>query len=795
MKTKNTPLIKKHASEEQEYDQVLSVLPHPALILNANGQVQLANPSFLALYPISNAELLNCNLFAQDSFKQLPQPLFDLAKLVYAQKNTSPTNNHHLIGTLQWSMTQIEQGYYQHSFLLIGIDVGSLLDNSIQQEKIKKSIIDHIPNHYIFWKDRNSVYLGCNQALATALGLNSCEEIVGKTDYDLPTSKEQSDAYRADDKVVMDTGLAKLNIEEYQSLADGKTRVLSTSKTPLFNALGRVYGVLAIYSDITERKNLELSLEKAKNLAEAASHAKTEFIANMSHDIRTPLSGIIGMSGLLEQLAHNQETKEYARMINLCGEQLYALLNSVLEIIAAGDQVEHIVKQESIDVRSLLHNLKELSLPSASLKKISLDIEVDDSVPKRICTDATKLHRILLNILSNAIKFTVQGSIKLHAKCTAHEQQPILECSIKDTGIGISLDAQEKIFERFYRATPSYKGQHPGFGVGLHIARQYIKLLKGQIKLESTVGSGSLFTVQIPITIDGNAPEAIAMPIASAKPASQATPHVNPQELLLLLVEDNDVALKILEAVTQQAQCKYISATSGEHALELVKQHPFHLIITDIGLPGMSGQELTMNIRSFEQQTKTPPVPIIGLTAHNLESIEREALDIGMNKIIMKPIRLDILNSIIHELAPHQPMPPPEKASSLGRDLPATEEELFQLEGYPLLDVENGLKNLSSLSLLKELLSLLITQALPQDLHDITDAYDEHDWPHIQKIAHKIKSGAVYCGTIRLKYACQYLERYHQAGHSKFLHELYAQLQLTAKQTTKTLREWLAQNP
>ena len=244
-----------------------------------------------------------------------------------------------------------------------------------------------------------------------------------------------------------------------------------------------------------------------------------------------------------------------------------------------------------------------------------------------------------------------------------------------------------------------------------------------------------------------------------------------------------------------QAKCTFMSANSAEKALELLKYHQFNLIITDIGLPGMSGNELTAEIRSFEKNAQRPAIPIIGLTAHNMEAIEQQSLRVGMNKIVMKPIRLDIFQAITQEFITNPQQNTHAAKPPLGRDLPSTEAELFQLEQYPLLDTKNGIHNLGTIGLLRELLELMIYQALPDDQKEMDEAHAQKNWPQIEKIAHKIKSGALYCGTIRLKYACQYLERYHQAGHRQRLNELYLQLTLTIKETKDTIQEWLTKGP
>lgn len=790
MKKKGPYSILLSPSEELYHQEVLNNLGQPAVIVNTGGWIKNCNELFLELYHLQPEELIHHNLFSLNNTNPSLPPFKQLSTHTANQAQATVPKGNNALQTIQWNASLIKSGIYQQNWLLLGFDISALLNNSLQVENIKRTIIDHIPNHYIFWKDINSVYMGCNEALAQAMGLKSCAEIVGKTDYDLPTPKEQSDAYRADDRWVIQSKQAKLNIEEYQNLADGKTRVLSTSKTPLFDEHGEVYGVLAIYSDITERKNLEQSLEKAKNIAEEASYTKSEFIANMSHDIRTPLSGIIGMSSLLEQRINRREEKEYAHMINICGEQLYALLNSVLEIIATGNQLEHSVKKEPTDIRKLLHNLHQLSLPSVTLKNITLSTEVDESVPQRVMTDPMKVHRIILNLLGNAIKFTKKGGIVIRARCFNNTaQQALLEYEVSDTGMGIAPKEQKKVFERFYRATSAYRGEYSGFGIGLHIVQQFVALLQGTIQLESIPGEGTTFKVSIPVELDLSC----TTPPAELQSISLVKKYVNNAHNtpLILLVEDNPIALKILEAVVTQTSCRFVSSTSGEEALKLVHKHAFDFIITDLGLPGMTGQEFAHAVRMMEDRNRKQQIPIIGLTAHSIAHSAEQSLTTGMNKVVMKPIKTDVLIELLHEFLYNKREKLPITPYFLGKELPQTEHELFQIDQYPLLDTVQGVRNLGSTRLLKEMLDLMIFQALPQDSKELEQAFLKNNWLLVEKIAHKIKSGALYCGTVRLKVASHYLERYHQAGHVAQLHPLYQQLIHSIHQTTGAIQQWL----
>jgi CheY-like chemotaxis protein len=367
-----------------------------------------------------------------------------------------------------------------------------------------------------------------------------------------------------------------------------------------------------------------------------------------------------------------------------------------------------------------------------------------------------------------------------------------MECDVVDTGMGIAPQEQEKVFERFYRTSSAYRGQYTGFGIGLHIVQQFVSLLQGNINLESTLGKGTTFKVSLPVLLDSSKTKENAK--VHAQPIEKSAQPITSRPLILL-IEDNPIALKILEVVVGQAQCDFFSAKSGEEALILLQKFPFHFIITDLGLPGMSGHGFASAVRTLEQKEHKQQIPIIGLTAHRVIDTEATCLKIGMNKVITKPIKLEVLQQLLHEFVYKVSEEQFAIKQPLGKDLPPNPAELFQLTQYPLLDAENGLRNLGSTKLFKELLSLMIDQALPEDGHDLEQAYAEENWPLVEKIAHKIKSGTLYCGTVRLKFASQYLERYHQAGHRSQLENLYQQLIQIIEQTKIAIRQWLIDSP
>ena len=649
-------------------------------------------------------------------------------------------------------------------------------------------LLKQLPS-YIFWKDTECTYLGCNDAFARAVGLPSPEEIIGKNDFDLPVAKEQSAAYQADDKEVMRSGKPKLNIEETQTFSNGRKVMLLTNKVPLLNKENKVIGVLGIYMDITERKRLEEDLRKAKEAAEAANQVKTEFLENMRHDIRTPLVGITGCANAIKESIGDprkiEEVKEYADNLITSGYALYNFLNEVLEIIkVASGEIPRVKKK--FDLKEKLLNIIDLNQSKAKQKHLKLILEHDDSIPHYLIGDSTRIQRVILELITNALNFTDKGHVKITTKLARkNEKSIVVKIRVEDTGMGIVPDKQQEVFTRFKRLTPSYEGIYKGTGLGLAVIKQFIDDLEGEIYLESEPGKGSVFTCVIPLTealldeqfgVDKTCLEMtkLTLPVFEKKTPVTKAKTIAKELTHILLVEDHAIVAKVTASILTGLACTVDVAQDGKSAFQYAKNHDYDLVFMDIGLPDISGNEVTKKVREWEA-LRDKHTPIIALTAHIDTENKEQCLHAGMDAVLSKPLSKETALDILNAFIPRRSKQFQKSEKTFQKQSRKEEDELFQLP-EKVIDLELGAKLLGGkLESAKEMIKML-ADSIPADLAELEKAYKTSDWSTVQKKVHKFHGAASYCGTPRLKLACARLENYLTSGQTNFRDALYDQL-------------------
>lgn len=529
-----------------------------------------------------------------------------------------------------------------------------------------ESIIACMPNN-VYWLDRNCVLLGGNDNLARMFGLKSRSELVGLT-YEQMTkyanwTEGQGEIFKQAEIDVMTTGVPRFNVEEPPVVVDGKTRYYISSKVALYNIKREIIGVVGISTDITERKQVEIALKEAKEKAETANKAKTEFLENMRHDIRTPLIGITGFANIIGDEVKDPKIKEYVDNLTASSNALLDLLNEILEVIKVNSGEVPLLKKK-FDLKKRLHDVINLNQAKARQKHIDLLFNYDEKIPSYIIGDPTRVHRIALELIANALNFTDTGSVKLTTQLAEiNERELIIKLIVEDTGIGIELEKQQEIFLQFKRLTPSYEGIYKGAGLGLAIVKQFLDELDGEIYVESKVGNGTKFTCILPfkkalLNEEFGSDDIISTTVSKAYDLIPKTPiaesilkeEAQPATSKVLVVEDQAIASMVVKNLLSSLDCQADVAPDGKIAVQLAQENTYDLIFMDIGLPDIDGYEVTRRIRLYELNKGTY-VPIIALTAHIDEKNKQRCLEVGMNAILSKPLvkgkAEDILNAFI----------------------------------------------------------------------------------------------------------------------------------------------------
>ncbi len=467
-----------------------------------------------------------------------------------------------------------------------------------------------------------------NPAGLRAAGMTEAE-MIGRSVFDFPHPESRATLEAALGELLRGRPVSGVELRLWRT--DGTYRWYSWSVTPAIDE-GLLY---AIGRDVTEWKAAAEELVRAKREAEQASQAKSAFLANISHEIRTPLNGIIGMAGLLMGTELQAEQQQFAATAQRSAESLLALVNEVLDFskMEAGKMEMEVV---DFDLQDVLADVGDLISFEARAKRIEYSSRLAPHVPPRLRGDPSCLRRILVNLTTNAIKFTSKGRVQSRVELV--ERRPdagvLLRFSVADTGMGIAASRIPFLFQPFTQADSSTTRKFGGTGLGLSISRRLVDMMGGEIGVDSEEGKGSRFWFTLPFEI-GRGDIAKSVPVAENS-LPLATPDGRPPRVLV--VEDNIINQRVLLALLKRAECRTDAVADGREAIRQLSIAPYDLVLMDCQMPEIDGYETTRIIRDPTSTVLNHDVPVIAITASALPGDREKCTAAGMNDYLAKPI-------------------------------------------------------------------------------------------------------------------------------------------------------------
>ncbi len=435
-------------------------------------------------------------------------------------------------------------------------------------------------------------------------------------------------------------------------------------------------GFVTTYSDVTQQKHAERALLEAKLVAEEANEAKSAFLANMSHEIRTPLNAIVGLTGLALQTRLTEQQEDYLTKVDMSSHALLGLINDILDFskIEAG-KLE--IETVPFNLDDIIQNLSAMTSARAGAKPLEIRFHIDPDVPKNLKGDPLRLGQILINLTANAIKFTESGSVVVKvlrepSPITGIAEKQMLRFEVTDTGIGMSQDQIDRLFQPFTQADISTTRQFGGTGLGLAISRSLVTMMGGKIGVESVEGKGSTFWFTVEVTALAAAPRA----------ETRSTHHPLPMDSIsrtlaqivgmrVLVVEDNEINQQVAQEILGHAGVVAEIASNGKVAVEMVSATSYDAVFMDLQMPVMDGYEATRIIRA---DARHKDLPIIAMTAHAMSSERDKCLATGMNDHLTKPIDPNRLYTVLASWNTRSaPAPKPTTPPEAEADIPAVE--------------------------------------------------------------------------------------------------------------------------
>ncbi|OLS62934.1 transporter substrate-binding domain-containing protein [Pseudomonas putida] len=506
------------------------------------------------------------------------------------------------------------------------------------QLEFMRAMVNGTP-HPIYVRDREGLLQTCNDSYLQAIGVK-LEAVLGKSIHEAPLGvSDDARKIQADYLRVMNEG-RPLIVDRPLMLKDTEQTIYHWV-LPYRDSLGEVKGIIGGWLDISERRQLIHDLRLAKEQADAANRAKSVFLATMSHEIRTPMNALIGMLELaLKRTGDPEQERPAIEVAYRSARDLLALIGDILDI--ARIESGHLnLSPERANPAQLVQAVGQVFEGLARDKGLELNLIISRSANRDVLLDPLRVRQILSNLVSNAIKFTTWGQVRIDLALSSlpeggesarHDLQ--LELSVCDTGVGISADDQQRLFQPFVQVEPDSAQARSGTGLGLVISRSLCEMMGGKLSLFSKPGEGTEIRIILPLR---------SLPESAEPQPCETAPPMPSAGLQVLVVDDHPANLQLVAQQLQFLGVHYRCVDNGEQALALWREARFDVLIVDCNMPGMNGYQFTQAVREAERQQQRPPCTILGYTANAQPEVREHCLQAGMDDCLLKPIGLHTL--------------------------------------------------------------------------------------------------------------------------------------------------------